>query len=118
MSHDHEYAEGIKKPKSFSAAQIISETISSIMGIETRETVLGYIQRGGAPSAMDRILATQFGSYAVQLISKEKYGVMVCLKDHKTSYIPVKEVAGKTRLVPQDHHLIEEARKMDTCFGI
>lgn len=111
-------AEGIERPKEFiSAADYIASVIESGTRIETRKTILGYIQRGGSPSPMDRILATRFGSHAVELIAKEHYGRMVINKNGQTSSIPLDEVAGKTRLVPVDHSLIAKARALDICMG-
>jgi len=110
-------AEGIKKPKKQSAAEYISEKIEEGTGIETRKTILGYIQRGGSPTPTDRILATRFGAYAVDLIARNDYGKMVIKKGEKTKAIPLSEVGSKLRLVPPNHSLIEKARGMDVCFG-
>jgi ATP-dependent phosphofructokinase / diphosphate-dependent phosphofructokinase len=110
-------AEGIPCPKGEKAGHFISRSIEDLTGLETRETILGYIQRGGSPSPMDRILATRYGAYAVELIAKKKFGEMVCLHGEEVTSIPLGEVGGKLRLVPLDHTLIEKARKMDICFG-
>jgi 6-phosphofructokinase 1 len=110
-------AEGIDKPKSKSAASAIAELIESEAGLEARKTILGYIQRGGSPSANDRILATRYGARAVELISKEMYGVMVAKKGDSTTHIPLKEVGDKLRLVPTDHSLISKGRNLGVCFG-
>lgn len=111
-------AEGIEKPDSYdSAAAFISEMIESNTNIETRKTILGYIQRGGSPSGNDRILATRFGSYAVKLIAEENFGNMVANINGQTTCVPLSEVAGKTRGVPKNHSLIEKARAMDVCMG-
>lgn len=110
-------AEGIKKPKHKSAAQHISEQIKKNTGLETRETILGYIQRGGSPSPMDRILATRFGAYAVELISKEQFGNMVIKDGDLINSIPLKEVSGKLRLVPEYHPLVGKARGLGICMG-
>lgn len=112
-------AEGIEFPEEnySSAAHYIAKLVEESTGMETRETVLGYIQRGGIPSPMDRLLATQFGAYAAQLISEKKFGNLVILKGDKISKIPLKDSAGKTKLVSEDHPLIEDARLLRTCFG-
>ncbi len=110
-------AEGIDKPKKQSAASYISEKIEEGTGMETRKTILGYIQRGGSPSPMDRILATRFGAYAVDLIAEGDYNKMVIKKGEKTRAIPLSEVGGKLRLVPTDHSLIRKARGLDVCLG-
>ena len=111
-------AEGIEKHKKDSAASYISSQIEKGTGIETRKTILGYIQRGGSPSPYDRLLATSFGSHAVELIGKEDYGKMVIKKGNHISDIPLSEVGSKVRLVPKDHPLIERALGLDICMGI
>ena len=111
-------AEGIKKPsKDQSAASYIAERIEAGTGMETRKTILGYIQRGGSPSPMDRILATRFGAYTVDLIANENYGRMVIKKGEKIKDIKLSDVGSKLRLVPKNHKLIVKARGLDICFG-
>ncbi|HDO27503.1 MAG TPA: 6-phosphofructokinase [Bacteroidetes bacterium] len=110
-------AEGIKHPKKRSAASYISEKIEENTGLETRKTILGYIQRGGSPSPMDRILASRFGAYAVDLIAKGDYGKMVIKKGEKTKDIPLSKVGNKLRIVPHNHSLISKARGLDVCLG-
>jgi ATP-dependent phosphofructokinase / diphosphate-dependent phosphofructokinase len=110
-------AEGIEKPKGESAAGYIARQIEEGTGIETRQTILGYIQRGGSPSPNDRLLATRFGAAAVNLIAKEKYGRMVVKKGEDIDSISLEKVAGKTRLVPVKHSLIKKAKGLDVCLG-
>jgi len=111
-------AEGIKTPEKQSPARYISKLIQEETGLETRDTILGYIQRGGTPSAMDRILATRFGSHAVSLIVEKKFGNMVSLQNNRMTYIALSEVANKKKLVPPDHSLIMKGKSLGTCFGI
>jgi len=109
--------EGIEKPKKKTAAGYIGKKIMKMTGLETRETILGYIQRGGSPSPQDRILATRYGAYAADLIHRREFGTMVSIQgDHITS-VPLDEVGGKLRLLQPDHHLIEKGRAMGVCFG-
>lgn len=110
-------AEGIDKPKKKGAGSFIAQRIEELTGIETRETVLGYIQRGGTPSPMDRVLATRYGGHAADLINQEKYGYMVCLRDDKISEIPLSDVAGKLKLVDPKMNLIKKAKRLGVCFG-
>jgi len=110
-------AEGITHSKNKSAAAHISKSIQTHTGIETRETVLGYIQRGGSPTPMDRILATQYGSYAAQSIAEGNFGTMVAIKNNKLTTVPLEEVGGKLRLVEPDLPLIKKARKLGVSFG-
>lgn len=111
-------SEGIKKPENMTAGKHIAQIIQNGTGLETRETVLGYIQRGGSPSPMDRILATRFGSHAVNLIAKGKFGRMVAFKKNKIGSILLSESAGKVKLVDPDLPLINKARNIGTSFGI
>jgi len=87
-------------------------------GLETRETVLGYIQRGGTPSPMDRVLATRYGSAAADMIAERDFGKMVALKNNEIVSVPLSEVSGKTKLVDPKDSLIVQAQKMGTSFGI
>jgi phosphofructokinase-like protein len=110
-------AEGIKTENNMKAAQYIANEIEYETGFETRETVLGYIQRGGSPTAFDRNLATRMGGHATELIINKQFNRMVSLKGADISSLPLQEVAGKLRLVPQDNDLIIQGRKMGICFG-
>ena len=110
-------AEGIEKPEGISAASYIVSKIQQYTNIEARETRLGYVQRGGSPSAMDRILATRYGAYAAELIAREEYGQMVAIHGGVISSVPLEEVGGKLSLVDPHHPLIRKARNMGVLFG-
>ena len=110
-------AEGIEHPAGISASAYIAERIQALTGIETRDTRLGYVQRGGSPSAMDRILATRYGAFAAELIAKGDYGQMVAIRNGKIGSIPLEKVGGKLSLVDPNDQLIEKARKMGVYFG-
>ncbi|HKJ79812.1 MAG TPA: ATP-dependent 6-phosphofructokinase [Prolixibacteraceae bacterium] len=110
-------AEGIDHPKSKTAASHIADAIQTYTGMETRETVLGYIQRGGSPSPMDRILATRYGAFAAQCIADERFGTMVAVNGNNLTTISLGEVGGNLRLVDPQHPLINKARKMGVSFG-
>lgn len=111
--------EGIQVPgnKKKSAGHYIAKRIAARTDLETRETVLGYTQRGGAPTPADRILATRYGAYAAKLIAEGNFGNMVALRCNKVESVPLSEVAGKLNLVTEDHPLLKKARSMGTCFG-
>jgi ATP-dependent phosphofructokinase / diphosphate-dependent phosphofructokinase len=110
-------AEGIDCPKNSSPANYIARKLRKHTDHEIRETILGYIQRGGTPSPMDRILATRFGAHATSLIAEELFGRMVSFKDNNITSLSLSEVAGKLKKVPVDFPLIINARQMGTCFG-
>jgi len=110
-------AEGIKHGRTGSAATYVAKAIAKSTGFETRETVLGYIQRGGSPSPMDRILATQYGAFAAQSIAEGNFGTMVAVKDNQLITVPLAHVGSRLRLVEPDNPLILKARKMGVSFG-
>jgi 6-phosphofructokinase 1 len=110
-------AEGIRKPEKISAGQYISEVISNLTELETRVTVLGYIQRGGTPSANDRIIATRFGTAALEMIVNKEFGKMVALKENQIVAVDLDEVGGKLKLVDPEDKLIKSAKSLGTSFG-
>lgn len=113
-------AEGIRMPvkESCSAAQSLSRKITELTGLETRETVLGYVQRGGTPSPMDRVLATRYGAAAADMIAERDYGKMVALRNNEIVPVPLADVSGKLKLVSENDPMVVQARNMGTSFGI
>jgi len=99
-------------------ASKLSRLIENNTGIETRETILGYVQRGGSPSAFDRNLATLLGGHATELVSKGKFGRMVALIKDKITSVPLEKVAGKLKLVTPNHDLITQGKRIGISFGI
>lgn len=95
----------------------LAEELQKITGLESRVTILGHLQRGGTPSAADRLLATRLGTRAVEFIKKEQFGVMVAVKGNFTEAVSLEDVAGKINYVPPDHPLINSARNVGTSFG-
>lgn len=110
-------AEGIDIGHKKRPADYFTDIIESATGFETRETVLGYIQRGGSPSPFDRNLATRLGGHATELIAQGKFGQMVCINGSSVDSIPLSEVAGKLRVVTEDHELIKQGLRMGISFG-
>lgn len=95
----------------------LAEQLETLTGLESRMTILGHLQRGGTPSAADRLLATRLGTAAVQYINDGLYGVMVAARGEDTQPVPLDEVAGNLKLVPADHQWIDAARRVGTCLG-
>jgi 6-phosphofructokinase 1 len=85
--------------------------------MEVRATLLGHTQRGGTPTAYDRVLATRFGHAAAQLALAGRFGLMVALQGNDCAAVPLAEVAGRMRKVPADHPLVQAARHMGVCLG-
>ncbi len=86
-------------------------------GIDARFTALGHVQRGGSPSAMDRLLATRLGTTCVQYIEQGLQNVMVAIKGDGCEPVALKQVAGKRKVLPVDHPWIESARRLGTNLG-
>ncbi|MDR2543514.1 MAG: 6-phosphofructokinase [Treponema sp.] len=95
----------------------IAREIQDKTNTETRATVLGYVQRGGIPSASDRILATSFGTAAANLLASGKYGRMVALLGNDIGSVDLSVPEGKVKNVPADHFMIDSARAVGTCMG-
>jgi 6-phosphofructokinase len=91
--------------------------LEALTGLESRLTILGYVQRGGTPSAADRLLATRLGSAGADLIGNDVFGVMVAARGEGTEPVPLDQVAGRRKLVPLDHSWIQAARRVGTCLG-
>ncbi|MCL6609975.1 MAG: ATP-dependent 6-phosphofructokinase [Peptococcaceae bacterium] len=97
--------------------QIVAGEIEAITGKETRVTVLGHLQRGGSPTAYDRILSTRYGTAAVNFLMEGRYGHMVCLKGTEIETVPLDEAVGGQRKVPPDLDLLKSARQLGISFG-
>ncbi len=96
---------------------LLADRLEKFTGLETRTTILGYLLRGGAPSATDRVLATQMGTYCMSLIEEGRFGVMVTLQSGQTTAVDLEEVAGKHRPVPADHPWIASAKEVGASMG-
>ena len=95
----------------------LAQQLEQLTGQETRVTILGHLQRGGTPSAADRLLATKLGSACADLIHQNIYGVMVASRGDGTEPVPLDEVAGNKKLVPNDHSWVLSAKRVGTNFG-
>ena len=95
----------------------LSDQIERATGTETRAVVLGHLQRGGSPTAHDRILATQLGAMAVELVVLGQFGRMVVVEKGLITSVPLETASGGPRTVPLDHPLIAAARALGTSFG-
>ncbi len=95
----------------------LSRQLEELTGLESRVTILGHLQRGGTPSAADRLLATRLGTACADLINEDHYGVMVAARGEGSEPVPLEEVAGKKNLIPPDHPWIETARRVGTSLG-
>jgi len=95
----------------------IAAELQELAGVEARAVVPGHIQRGGSPSAYDRVLSTQFGVHAAELIRDEIYGVTVALDGNEIIHNKLKDIAGVPKPVPKDDHVLVTARNMGINLG-
>ncbi len=95
----------------------LAHQLEQLTGLESRVSILGYVQRGGTPSPVDRLLATRLGSAAADLVDAGTFGVMVATRGATTVPVPLEEVAGHRKVVPTDHPWVAAARHVGTCLG-
>jgi 6-phosphofructokinase 1 len=95
----------------------VCEALAGETGKETRSVVLGHLQRGGAPTSFDRVLATRFGGKAVELLRRGEYGTMVASAPPDIVARRLDEVVGKTKTVPMDFDLLLTAKALGVTFG-
>ncbi|MEP7071363.1 MAG: ATP-dependent 6-phosphofructokinase [Verrucomicrobiota bacterium] len=96
---------------------IVAREIAARTGKETRTCVLGHLQRGGAPTTLDRILGTRFGVKAVQLINERHFGSMVSYQNYQVQHVSIAEAVNRLRLVPPDGEMVQTARDVEITFG-
>lgn len=101
-----------------SKASRIARELQHITGSEARVTSLGHVQRGGTPSAKDRLLCTLLGTRAAKLLAEGDYNVMVALQNDTAVAVPLEEVVGKPNFVPDDHPWVKAAQRVGTCMGV
>jgi 6-phosphofructokinase 1 len=97
--------------------EIVAREITERTGKETRCCVLGHLQRGGAPTTLDRILATRFGVKAVQLANEGHFGSMVSYQNYQVRHVSIAEAVNRLKLVPPNGELVQTARDVDISFG-
>ncbi|GAT32109.1 6-phosphofructokinase 1 [Terrimicrobium sacchariphilum] len=96
---------------------IVGKEIADRTDKEVRTCILGHLQRGGAPTTLDRILGTRFGVKAVQLIEEKKFGTMVSYQNYLTLDVPISHAVHKLRRVTEDSQLVSAARAVGISFG-
>jgi ATP-dependent phosphofructokinase / diphosphate-dependent phosphofructokinase len=111
-----------KKRKEFEAIQAqstqqVTRELEKRTRLESRVTILGHLQRGGVPSAADRLLATRLGATAARFIKEEHYGVMVAARGDGCEAVPLEQVIGSRKNIPHDHPWINTARDLGICLG-
>jgi 6-phosphofructokinase 1 len=95
----------------------VSEALEAKTGLEARVTILGHLQRGGTPSAADRLLATRLGTACTKLLEDGVFKVMVAARGEGAEPVPLEDVVGKRKLVPLDHPWLQTARDVGIALG-
>ena len=95
----------------------LAEVIGEQTGFETRSTVLGYIQRGGSPSAYDKVFCTRLGSYAGRLAAEGRFGVTVAVCGNKITFNALSDIAGRYKLVDPAAEIVAAAEGIGICLG-
>lgn len=123
---------GVDNTKLGGAGEKVTKELQEITGMEARCTVLGYVQRGGTPTAFDRVLSTKYGAKAMELAMEGKFNVLTVIKDGKLDSVSLEDVVGQNkeigavsgntkesniRKVTMDHDLVKTARDIGICLG-
>ncbi len=98
-------------------ANRLADQINELTNIETRATIIGHVQRGGTPTAFDRILATRYGNEALRLVIAKKFGRMAALKNGKMANVPIERAIKKLKLVSPNALLVQCNKAMGISFG-
>jgi len=98
--------------------EVVAKKIQENTGRETRVTVLGHLQRGGSPTPFDRILATKFGAFAIDLVSKKKFGRMVALKGNEVKNVKIEDAIARQKLVKSTTQAVTAAKAVGISFGV
>ena len=95
----------------------VAKELEAEIGLETRTSVLGYLQRGGEPSPYDMILATKIGAAAADFLAQKKFGNLVAVKGGEITATPLSTVAGVVKPIPANDPMLQTARNLGICFG-
>lgn len=95
----------------------LGQDLEKNIGMETRVTVLGHLQRGGSPVAYDRVLSSRYGVEAVEAVLNEEFGIMVALQGRDIVRVPLIQAVDKLKLVPLNHPLMSAARDLGIEMG-
>lgn len=123
---------GVDNTKLGGVGDRVAKELEALTGLEARNTTLGYMQRGGTPTAFDRVLSTKYGAKAMELALEEKFGVLTVIKNGRLDYVSLEDVVGNNkqigavsgntaesniRRVSRDHDLFKTAKDIGICFG-
>ena len=97
--------------------EIVAREVAERLGREVRALVLGHLQRGGTPTAFDRVLATQFGAHAVRLVHEGRFGEMVCYRPPDIASVDISRAIATPAMVDPSHSAVQAARALGIGFG-
>ncbi len=132
IAHERDGGEGVINIQLGGAGEKVAKELEKLTGLTARCTVLGYMQRGGTPTAFDRVLSTKYGSKAMELALEGKFNVLTVIKNGKLDYVDLEEVVGNNkeigavqggtkesnvRIVTMDHDLVKTARDIGINLG-
>ncbi len=109
--------DALTAPRLGGISEVVARYIEEATGIESRFLILGHLQRGGSPSATDRVLGTRFGTFAVELIAQDRLGVMTALRGDAIVPVSLKEALSQHRNVDPNGQLVRTARQIGVYFG-
>ena len=124
--------QGVDNTRLGGVGEVVAKQLEELTGLEARNTTLGYMQRGGTPTAYDRVLSTKYGAKAMELALEGKFGVLAVLKNGKLDSVSLEDVVGNNkeigaasgntansniRNVPMDDDLVKTARNIGISFG-
>ena len=112
-----DFKEKREKDRLFNSARYLEEQLKNQIGADIKMSVIGHIQRGGSPSAYDRVLASRLGVEAAKLILNKKYGFMVAIRNGKIQKMLLKDVAGKKKVINTNEEILAQAEMLDICLG-
>ena len=130
--NERDGGEGVINIQLGGAGEKVAKELERLTGLTARCTVLGYMQRGGTPTAFDRVLSTKYGAKAMELALEGKFNVLTVIKDGKLDSVPLEDVVGdnkeigavqggtkesNVRVVTMDHDLVKTARDIGICLG-
>jgi len=132
VANERDNGKGVINIQLGGAGEKVAKDLEKLTGLTARCTVLGYMQRGGTPTAFDRVLSTKYGSKAMELALEGKFNVLTVLKDGKLDFVDLEEVVGNNKqigavqggttesnvkVVTMDHDLVKTARNIGINLG-
>lgn len=132
IENTRDNGKGVDNTKLGGIGSRVAKELEELTGLEARNTTLGYMQRGGTPTAFDRVLSTKYGAQAMQFAIEGKFGILTVLKDGKLDSVSLEDVVGENkeigavsgntkesniRKVTMDHDLVKTARRIGICLG-